>query len=114
MKNNFGEVVLVGGDSRPEILVKLEQGLGTKVHWVKTSPKGSALRLEETIRQPKVGVVCLLIRWTRHKFGAVKQICQHHQKEFVRLDAGYNAKQILHQIAMQCSKKLEQKQKGQK
>jgi hypothetical protein len=86
------EIVLVGGDVRPEIRATLEKNLGIRIHWVGTSNQGYALRLEQTICQPKVSVVCLLIRWSRHKFSkTIPKLCKKYQKGYVCIPSGRGA-----------------------
>jgi hypothetical protein len=101
------EIVLVGGDVRPEIIAIIEQKLGVKVHWVRTSKQGYAPRLEQTICRLKVTVVCLLIRWSRHKFSqSVPQLCKKYKKALVRVPCGRGANQLEFQIQNQISKQL--------
>ncbi len=104
---SFEEIVLIGGDVRPEIIAKLEQKLGIKILWVGTTKQGYALRLEQTICRLKVRTVCLLIRWSRHKYSqSVPQLCKKHNKALVRIPCGRGANQLEFQIQNQVSKRL--------
>jgi hypothetical protein len=102
-------IVLIGGERRGDREKALREGLGlAEVYWMKTSEQHQPLdAFEPLIAKEDVACVVLMIRWSRHGYGDVKQFCDRHGKPLVRLPGGYGVNQIAKQILDQVGGKLE-------
>jgi hypothetical protein len=101
-------VVIIGGDRREAQEEKLCRQLGLAgVEWVETSPHTSVETFRAPITRDGVAVVLLLIRWSSHSYGEVKQICRDHERALVRVKAGYSLNRIAVEICRQVIDQLE-------
>lgn len=100
------EVVLIGGKPRQKTRLLIEQALGVSLRWIETTGTESYLRFECAVNRHEVAIVILAIRWSRHGFTKVKDLCKKAQKPFVNLPAGYNPNQLAYQILLQCGRLL--------
>jgi len=100
-------ILMIGGENRPHANRKLRDAFGlSELIWLKTSEQNPRLDCESEVSHPDVAVVLLAIRWSRHSFDDVKDLCEKHGKPFVRLPGGYNPNQVAEQILSQCSERL--------
>jgi hypothetical protein len=101
--------VIVGGESRDHAQQAFKKAFALKdVIWLDWGEHQSIERFMPYITRADVKVVVLLIRWSSHSYGDLKQYCDRHGKHFVRMPAGYNANQIANQIMAQCADLLGQ------
>ena len=99
-------VVLIGGDRRPQAQEALRTTLGLKeLIWVEGRDQPYTA-FEPYVANPDVAVVVLAIRWSRHGFGEVKDLCHKHGKPLVRLPGGYNPNQVAYHIVTQVGERL--------
>jgi hypothetical protein len=102
-------IMLIGGERRLDREKALREALGlAEVYWMKTSEQHQPLdQFEPLVAKSDVACVVLMIRWSRHGYGDVKQFCDRHGKPLVRLPGGYGVNQIAKQILDQVGGKLE-------
>lgn len=99
-------VVLIGGDHRPHAARALENAFGLKeVIWIEAWDQ-SYLTFDPEVANPDVALVLLAIRWSRHGFSEVKELCDKHRKPLVRLPGGYNPNQVAYHILHQVGDRL--------
>jgi hypothetical protein len=99
MKKRRKRMVIIGGDRRPHAYEALKSAFGLKeLIWIVTREHESTDKFVPCISRPDIDVVLLAIRWSSHSYGDVKTICDRFGKEFHRLPAGYNPRQVAHQI----------------
>jgi hypothetical protein len=102
-------IMLIGGERRSDREKALREALGlSEIYWMKTSEQHQPLdQFEPLVAKEDVACVVLMIRWSRHGYGDVKQFCDRHGKPLVRLPGGYGVNQIAKQILDQVGGKLE-------
>jgi hypothetical protein len=102
-------IMLIGGERRADREKALREALGlSEIYWMKTSEQHQPLdQFEPLVAKEDVACVVLMIRWSRHGYGDVKQFCDRHKKPLVRLPGGYGVNQIAKQILDQVGGKLE-------
>lgn len=102
------ELLLLGGDRRSEHAENLRKSLElTALHWPQTREDApDVASFEPWIARAEVVAVVLLIRWSRHAYGEVNDLCDRHGKPLVRIEAGYNSVQIARGILDQASERL--------
>ncbi|OWK43472.1 hypothetical protein FRUB_03071 [Fimbriiglobus ruber] len=101
------ELVLIGGQARPQHRAALMRALGVgDVRWLSTPDHTSFTVFEPDIARPEVAVVVLAIRWSNHSYSEVQQFCAKYDKPLVRLPRGYNANQVAHEILSQAGDRL--------
>jgi hypothetical protein len=100
-------VVLIGGQERPRSREALEKAfeLGS-LRWISAASGVSYTTFEPAIARPETVLVILAIRWSSHSFSHVNELCQRHEKLFVRLPAGYNPNQVARQVLEQVGDRL--------
>lgn len=100
-------VVIIGGEERPEAKARLESQLLLKeLIWVPGNHHQSVLEFKPYVLRDDVSLVCLLIKWSSHGFGDVKNFCDDCDKPLVRLPGGYSPNQVAHHIVSQAGKRL--------
>lgn len=100
-------ILIIGGEERPDTAEDIKSAFRlSHVEWISTQGHESPAHFEHQIAAPNVAVVLLLIRWTRHGFGRVRQYCRKHGKEFARLPGGCGVNQVANQILGQCGYRL--------
>ena len=101
------EVVLIGGQARPNHQAALVRAFGLAgVRWIVTPEHTSFTVFEPDVARPEVAVVLLAIRWSSHDYDNVRQYCDAYGKPLVRLPGGYNANQVAHHIMSQAGERL--------
>lgn len=102
-------IMLIGGERRADREKALCEALGlSEIYWMRTSEQHQPLdQFEPLVAKEDVACVVLMIRWSRHGYGDVKQFCDRHKKPLVRLPGGYGVNQIAKQILDQVGGKLE-------
>lgn len=101
-------MVIIGGDERPDSTHRIQEAFQLReLHWIETQPNGAHSAFSPPIRDPDTAIVVLLIRWSRHQFGDVVEICKQFGKPFVRATTGYNPNTIALAIVKQASDKLD-------
>lgn len=101
------EVVLIGGQARPNHRAALMRAFGlADVRWVCTPEHTSFTVFEPDVARPEVAVVLLAIRWSNHDYDGVRAYCEAYGKPLVRLPGGYNANQVAHHILTQAGDRL--------
>ena len=110
---NGTSLVIVGGDSRDHAHQAIKEAFSLKdVIWLDSREHQSTERFMPYITRADVKVVVLLIRWSSHSYGDLKQYCDRHRKHFVRMPAGYNPNQIANQVVAQCGHLLGKENEG--
>ena len=95
-------LLIIGGERRPHAYEALKSTFRLKgLIWLSTKEHESVDQFEPYVARPDVAVVLLAIRWSSHSYGEVRDFCEKHGKQFVRLPAGYNPNQVAHQILVQ-------------
>jgi hypothetical protein len=103
------ELVLIGGERRPETTRALTDAFGlSELTWYTLSDDPTLDQLERAISRPDVSVVVQLIRWSRHRHGEADEIADKHGKAFVRVPSGTNPNAIARAILDQASERLGQ------
>lgn len=98
-------LAMFGGTPRPEAADALKSALGlADIDWVETRVHQSPAPFESAVAKADVAVV--LIRWSSHSFGAVRDQCAAHGTHFVRGVGGYNPSRIARDILDQVSDEL--------
>jgi hypothetical protein len=101
-------VVLIGGDRRPPAARALLKAFQlSELYWIEGHDQ-SYLSFEPQVANPDVAVILLAIRWSRHGFSEVKELCDKHGKPLVRLPGGYNPNQVAYNILTQVGERLAQ------
>ena len=101
------EVVLIGGQNRPNHKAALMKAFGlTDVRWICTPEHTSFTVFEPDVAAPEVALVLLAIRWSSHDYDSVRTYCEQYGKPLVRLPGGYNANQVAHHILAQAGDRL--------
>ncbi len=101
------EIVLIGGQNRPNHKAALIKAFGLKeLRWIATPEHTSFTVFEPDVAAPEVALVLLAIRWSSHDYESVRQYCEQYGKPLVRLPGGYNANQVAHHILTQAGERL--------
>lgn len=101
------QMVLIGGDERPQITAALTEALALeRLVWLPSRAHQSYTAFTPAIARQEVALVLLAIRWASHGFGAAKAVCDRYHKPLVRLPGGYNAAQVARQILTQAGQRL--------
>ncbi len=101
------EVVVVGGEERPEVVERLRRDFGlSALTWVATRPHESTEVFRAPIQRPEVAAVLLAIRWSSHSYGGIREYCEAAGKPLVRLPGGYGTNRVAREIAEQASEAL--------
>ncbi|HXD85079.1 MAG TPA: hypothetical protein VN641_01205 [Urbifossiella sp.] len=101
------EVVLIGGQNRPNHKAALMKAFGlTDVRWIVTPEHTSFTVFEPDVAAQEVALVLLAIRWSSHDYDSVRTYCEQYGKPLVRLPGGYNANQVAHHIMAQAGDRL--------
>lgn len=99
-------VVLIGGIQRPSHKTRIEEAFQlSELVWLDGGVV-SYTDFEPAIARADVAAVILLIRWSSHGYGDVKEYCDTYDKPLIRVPAGYNPKQLAHQIIEQGAVRL--------
>lgn len=100
-------VVLIGGTRSPRHAAALEAAFGlSELNWVETREHQTHVVFEPSVARPEVAVVLLMIRWSSHGFGEVKEFCEKYGKPLVHLPRGYNRNQVAHEVLNQAGERL--------
>jgi|GEM_PF-6064642 len=100
------DVVFIGGLHREHHERKLVEAFDIhELIWIEAHDQ-SYLTFEPSIRNERVALVILAIRWSRHGFMGAKDLCDKWDKPMVNLPGGYNPRQIAHQILEQSRDRL--------
>ncbi len=95
-------VLMIGGYRQREAEERLRRAMDLEeLRWVPTMPNLPLYDIEPQIARPEVAVVVLMIRWTAHVYGNIREFCERHGKPLVRLPGGYGSNQVAHQIVQQ-------------
>ena len=101
-------LVLLGGIPKPHSKQRLIEALGLKdVDWIPSTQYDHGLQAESHLSNPNVAAVVFALRWAGHAHGSIRQRAWALGIPAVSLPGGYNARQILHQLTVQCSQRLE-------
>ncbi len=97
-------VVMVGGAHRPlsrEALVEAFEL--AELDWITSREHSSNEVFRASIAREETVLVLLLIRWSSHSYGGLKQMADGYGKKFVNLPRGYNPTQVAEEILRQVS-----------
>lgn len=100
-------MVLIGGDEKIDSARRIVEAFElADLDWIETKPNGAHRPFTPPIRDPDTTVVVLMIRWSRHQFGDVRDICEEFDKPFARLKSGYNPNNMARALIDQVSTRL--------
>ncbi|AZI44036.1 hypothetical protein EHF33_14025 [Deinococcus psychrotolerans] len=101
-------LVLLCGIPKPNSKRRLIEGLGLKdVDWISSGQYDHGLQMDAHLRNPNVAAVVFALRWAAHAHGSIRNRAWALGIPAVSLPGGYNPRQILHQLAIQCSQRFE-------
>jgi hypothetical protein len=95
--------VLIGGEPNESARLKLRSGLALEeLEWLRVEHHEPFDRAAVAIRRPGVALVMILTRWRSHRDGpAARALCKELNIPLVELPAGYNLRQVAHQLCRQ-------------
>ena len=97
-------VVMVGGANRPLSRQALIDAFElADLDWITSREHSSNEVFRASIARDETVLVLLLIRWSSHSYGALKQMADGYGKKFVNLPRGYNPTQVAEEILRQVS-----------
>jgi hypothetical protein len=100
-------VVLIGGDERPQRKAAIIRAFDLgELEWVATKPHETHDSLIGPIRDDETALVILLIRWSSHSYGEMRDVCAVFEKPLVRLPGGYNPAMIAREVIDQAGERL--------
>jgi hypothetical protein len=99
------EVVIVGGEVRPEAAGQLEAAFGCRVRWLDAAPHTSLSVFEPAITGD-MAVVLLLIRWSSHVYGELVHVYKARGVPLVRLAGGYSPNRAAHDVLEQAGERM--------
>jgi len=97
-------VVMVGGANRPLSRQALVDAFElAELDWITSREHSSNEVFRASIAREETVLVLLLIRWSSHSYGSLKQMADGYGKKFVNLPRGYNPTQVAEEILRQVS-----------
>jgi hypothetical protein len=100
-------IVMIGGDERPQRKKAIIEAFElSELEWVATKPHETHDSLTGPIRDHDTALVLLLIRWSSHSYGEMRDVCAEFEKPLVRLPAGYNPAMIAREVIEQAGARL--------
>lgn len=97
-------VVMVGGANRPLSRQALLDAFElADLDWITSREHSSNENFRASIAREETVLVLLLIRWSSHSYGGLKQMSDEYGKKFVNLPRGYNPAQVAEEILKQVS-----------
>jgi hypothetical protein len=97
-------VVMVGGANRPLSRQALIDAFElADLDWITSREHSSNENFRASIARDETVLVLLLIRWSSHSYGGLKQMSEEYGKRFVNLPRGYNPAQVAEEILKQVS-----------
>lgn len=100
--------VIIGGQCRPRSRDALRDALNlAELRWIATRPHEPIDNFGAQVIRDDVDLVMLAIRWSSHCFENVKDLCDAHEKPFVRLPRGYGVNQVASEVLNQVSEVME-------
>lgn len=76
------------------------------VRWVVLPAQDVEPVLETEIANPDTDIVLIATRLPVDAYVTFKELCQHHEKPFVRLPSGYEPREVAHQVLRQIGRRL--------
>jgi len=102
-----GRIVVIGGESRPEAIARMEDAFGATVEWVELTEHGSGARMQAPIERPDTRVVLLLIKLTGHLHAdEAREYARAAGVPCINMEAGYNPNMIAEQVIGQAGVRL--------
>jgi len=100
-------VVMIGGDERPNRRAAIERAFELdELRWIATRPHERHDNIEPAIERADTDVVLLLIRWSSHNFGELRETCDRLDKPLVRIPGGYSPSAIAHEFIQQAGRRF--------
>jgi len=100
-------LVLLGGIPKPNSKRRLIEALGLKdVDWIPSGQYDHGLQADAHLSDPNVAAVVFALRWAGHAHGSIRNRAWALGIPAASLPGGYNPRQILHQLTVQCSQRL--------
>lgn len=99
--------LLIGGERRAQDEERLRRDLGlSSLIWIGTRAHRPLAHLVEAATRPEVDLVLILIRFSDHALGELREPTEAAGKVFVRLKAGYGSERVAHDVLEQASERL--------
>ena len=100
-------VVMIGGDERPNRRLAIERAFELdELRWIATRPHERHDNIEPAIERADTDVVLLLIRWSSHSYGELRETCDRLDKPLVRMPGGYSPSAIAHEFIQQAGRRF--------
>ena len=94
-------VLMVGSDVENQDHIRICAEAGIRVRWRNFKHSESHFNVESDLRQDDVKVVVMVVKLTSHDTALIKPLCDQHNRDFVRLPAGYGLNVLAHEIMAQ-------------